>query len=602
MRAKDTNSLLIVGTGAMACLFAARFSSASYRVTMLGTWKEGLQALRENGVVIVDSDGNERSYPVQVANCAQACKGSRFALVLVKSWQTQRAAQQLAECLSARGLALTLQNGLGNLELLARFLGSQRVALGVTTTGATLLGPGKVRPGGEGAISLIGHPHLAPITKMFSKAGFTVETAPDAMALLWGKLVINAAINPITALLGISNGELLSREKARALLQETAREASAVAEAQGICLPYPDPVVAVESTASRTANNRSSMLQDVQRGAPTEIDAICGAIVRAGEKTGVKTPINRTLFHLIKALYPTEWNEPAKTGLEVTSGCRMNVVTSLADLRAARAQLTGPVGFVPTMGYLHEGHLSLVRAAKSNCNTVVVSIFVNPTQFSPNEDLCNYPRDLKRDLSMLEKEGVDLVWTPTPEIMYPPGYQTWISVEEVTSMLEGSIRSGHFRGVATVVGKLFNAVRPDKAYFGQKDAQQAVVIHRMTQDLNFNIEIVVCPTIREQDGLAMSSRNVYLNPSERQAASVLHRALVKAQVAHSDGEHDAERLRQIVNETVQSEPLAHLQYVSCTHPDTLRELEGQIPTHALLSTAVHVGKTRLIDNVVIGGQ
>jgi len=306
MRTKNPNSLLIVGTGAMACLFAARFSAASYRVTMLGTWKEGLQALKENGVVMVDSDGSERSFPVQVSDCAQACVGSRFALVLVKSWQTHRAARQLAECLSAQGLALTLQNGLGNRELLARFLGTQRVALGVTTTGATLLGPGRVRQGGEGVISLNGHPRVTPIARMLSKAGFTVETAPDATALLWGKLVINAAINPITALLGIPNGELLSREKARSLLQAAAREAAAVAIAQGIRLPYSDPVAAAESTAYRTASNRSSMLQDVQRGAPTEIDAICGAIVRAGEKTGVQTPINRDLFLRVKALHPAE--------------------------------------------------------------------------------------------------------------------------------------------------------------------------------------------------------------------------------------------------------------------------------------------------------
>ncbi len=280
----------------------------------------------------------------------------------------------------------------------------------------------------------------------------------------------------------------------------------------------------------------------------------------------------------------------------------MNVVTSLSDLRTARALLSYPVGLVPTMGYLHQGHLSLVRAARKDCSAVIVSIFVNPKQFGPNEDLSSYPRDLKHDLNLLEKEGVDLVWTPTPEIMYPPGYQTLITVEEITRPLEGSMRPGHFQGVATVVAKLFNSVRPDKAYFGQKDAQQATVIHRMAEDLNFDLDVVVCPTIREPDGLAMSSRNVYLDPKERKTATVLYRSLVQAQIAFNDGERNADRIRQIVTEMVKSEPLAHLQYVSCARPDTLLEIEGAIPKQALVSMAVYVGKTRLIDNFLIGGQ
>jgi pantoate--beta-alanine ligase len=251
------------------------------------------------------------------------------------------------------------------------------------------------------------------------------------------------------------------------------------------------------------------------------------------------------------------------------------------------------------MGYLHEGHLSLVRRARAECASVVVSIFVNPTQFGPNEDLAAYPHDLPRDLRLLKAEGVDLVWTPTPEIMYPPGFQTWVSVEEVTKPLEGAMRPGHFRGVTTVVAKLFTAVQPDKAYFGQKDAQQAAVIRKMTRDLNFPIEVVICPTLREADGLAMSSRNAYLNPEERQAATVLSRALFAARDAFQAGERDAQRLRELMAEIVNAEPLARLQYVSCADPDTLEELHGEV-NRALLSMAVYVGKTRLIDNVTIG--
>ncbi len=277
----------------------------------------------------------------------------------------------------------------------------------------------------------------------------------------------------------------------------------------------------------------------------------------------------------------------------------MQVVTTLEELWAARAQLAEPVGFVPTMGYLHEGHLSLVRCAKRACRSVVVSIFVNPTQFGPNEDLARYPRDLPRDLRLLAAEGVDLVWTPTAEVMYPAGFQTWVTVEQLTAPLEGARRPGHFRGVTTVVTKLFNAVRPQWAFFGQKDAQQARVIQQMTRDLNLPIGIVVCPIVREPDGLAMSSRNTYLNPEERQAATVLYRALRAAREAFEAGERDAEVLRRVMRETIAAEPLARLQYVSVADPETLLESEGPVE-RALLSMAVFVGSTRLIDNLLVG--
>jgi pantoate--beta-alanine ligase len=277
----------------------------------------------------------------------------------------------------------------------------------------------------------------------------------------------------------------------------------------------------------------------------------------------------------------------------------MQTVTALAELRAARRALAGPVGFVPTMGFLHAGHISLVQRARSECASVAVSIFVNPTQFGPSEDLEKYPRDLPHDLALLEAGGADLVWTPTPESMYPPGFQTWVTVDELTRPLEGNIRAGHFRGVTTIVAKLFNAVGPDRAYFGQKDAQQAAVIRRMVRDLDFPIEIVVCPTLREADGLAMSSRNTYLNLAERQAATVLFRGLSTAKFAYDSGERNGEKLRALVREVLATEPLARLQYVSCADYDTLEELET-VRGKALLSMAAFVGKTRLIDNFVLG--
>jgi len=277
----------------------------------------------------------------------------------------------------------------------------------------------------------------------------------------------------------------------------------------------------------------------------------------------------------------------------------MKVVTPLEELRQVRAELPEPFGLVPTMGFLHEGHLSLVRAAKSECASVGVSIFVNPTQFAPTEDLEAYPRDLERDLAMLEAEGVDVVWTPTAEGVYPPGFQTWVAVEDMTQPLEGSMRPGHFRGVTTVVAKLFLAFEPQRAYFGQKDAQQALVIQRMVYDLNFPLEVVVCPIVREPDGLAMSSRNTYLNPEQRQAATVLSRSLEAARKSFGEGERDAEVLRQLVNGVLESESLARVEYVSLADPETLQELSGQIE-RGLVSMAVYVGKTRLIDNTLLG--
>jgi 2-dehydropantoate 2-reductase len=300
------DSLLIVGTGALACLFAARLAAAGIRVTLLGTWAEGLQALSTGGVRLAGPDGAEQTYPVQATSNPADCANARLALVLVKSWQTERAARQLAQCLSGEGLALTLQNGLGNRETLAGALGDGRVGLGVTTTGATLVGPGRVRPGGEGIVSLGAHSRLDPLAELLRRAGFTVEIVPEADALLWSKLVINAAINPLTALLHVPNGELLNIPSARTLMSAAAREAAAVAEMLGQRLTYPDPVITAEAVARRTATNHSSMFQDVLRGARTEIDAICGAIVAAGEEYGVPTPVNHTLWLLIQALESKE--------------------------------------------------------------------------------------------------------------------------------------------------------------------------------------------------------------------------------------------------------------------------------------------------------
>lgn len=280
----------------------------------------------------------------------------------------------------------------------------------------------------------------------------------------------------------------------------------------------------------------------------------------------------------------------------------MIIAKTISEVRAARwAHPELSWGLVPTMGYLHEGHLSLARHARAENDRVAATIFVNPTQFAPNEDLSTYPRALERDLAMLEQDNVDLVFTPTDEVMYPPDFQTEVHLARVTKPLEGSSRPTHFIGVATVVAKLFNIVQPTRAYFGQKDAQQSVVLRQMVRDLNFNLELIVCPIVRESDGLALSSRNKYLNPAQRQAATVLNRALRAAETAVSLGERSGSAIRQLMHGIITAEPLARLDYVSAADPQTLAELD-EIENGVLLSTAVFIGATRLIDNILIKGK
>ncbi|HET7291767.1 MAG TPA: pantoate--beta-alanine ligase [Vicinamibacteria bacterium] len=273
----------------------------------------------------------------------------------------------------------------------------------------------------------------------------------------------------------------------------------------------------------------------------------------------------------------------------------MRRAATIRELRAWRA-CAGTVGFVPTMGYLHAGHLSLVERARRESERVVASIFVNPTQFGPREDLAGYPRDLDRDLRLLEAAGCDLVFVPDVAEMFPPGADTFVIPGRVAAPLEGTRRPGHFRGVATIVAKLFNIVRPDRAYFGQKDAQQLAVIRALVRDLDLPVEVAGCPIVREPDGLAMSSRNSYLAPEERRAAPVLHRALLAARELASRGEQGADALRDEMRRAIAREPLARLDYASVADPETFEELD-RVAGPALLLVAAHLGRARLIDNL-----
>ena len=277
----------------------------------------------------------------------------------------------------------------------------------------------------------------------------------------------------------------------------------------------------------------------------------------------------------------------------------MEILTTVADMVSARDRSERPLGLVPTMGFLHEGHLALVRRAREQDRTVVVSIFVNPAQFGPGEDLSSYPRDMERDLGLLEKERVDMVFSPSQEEVYPQGYSTYVDVQGVTGPLEGERRPGHFRGVATVVAKLLTIVRPDRTYFGQKDGQQVAVIKRMSLDFNLGSEIIVVPTVREDDGLALSSRNVYLTEDERRAATVLYSSLCRVRDMWQDGVRDADQLRREAEAMIAAEPLAELDYFSVADAETLEELD-LVGGRALALVAARFGRAHLIDNVVLG--
>jgi pantoate--beta-alanine ligase len=280
----------------------------------------------------------------------------------------------------------------------------------------------------------------------------------------------------------------------------------------------------------------------------------------------------------------------------------MEVCNGIDEMRAASraARRDGKsLGLVPTMGALHQGHLSLVRAARDQCAVVVASIFVNPLQFGPSEDLAKYPRDLERDRELLEQEGVDFIFAPGVEEMYPAGAVTYVTVEGLSGKLCGRSRPGHFRGVTTVVAKLFNIVEPDRAYFGQKDAAQSTIIRRMVRDLNIPVQVVVCPIVREPDGLAMSSRNAYLDPPQRQAALVLHRSLMAVQERFDQGKHQVEALIEAGKRTFAQDPAVRLDYFEIVDPETLDPVDD-LSRGALVAVAAFVGKARLIDNIVLG--
>lgn len=277
----------------------------------------------------------------------------------------------------------------------------------------------------------------------------------------------------------------------------------------------------------------------------------------------------------------------------------MKIIRNVTEMSRYHLECSGPLGLVPTMGSLHMGHISLINQGAADNNSLVVSIFVNPTQFGPSEDLENYPSGIEADLALLEDLQVNVAFLPTNEDIYPTAFDTWVRVGNITNVLEGKSRPDHFVGVATVVTKLFNIIKPDRVYFGQKDAQQILVVKRLIEDLNLGIDLVTMPTVREPDGLAMSSRNTYLNPLDRDAASILFKAISLAREQYSNGQRDANGMRQSMRNLISSEPRASIDYISISDEQSLEELD-KIGNTALLSLAVYIGQTRLIDNCILG--
>ena len=507
--------------------------------------------------------------------------------MLVKSHQTAAVAPLAARSAGASGIVATLQNGLGNREILAAASGRPVVA-GVTTIGATLLGPGEVRVL-AGRVTIGAEPDTEEpahrLASLLRRAGIEVHTTPDLAPVAWAKLAVNCSVNPLTALAGCPNGALLEDEASREALRAAAREVGAVAAARGIRL-LEEPGEWALRMARDTGTNRSSMLQDVERGARTEIDALCGAVSREGrERWSPHAGQPRAVAA----------GAAARGATRPGGGGGMRLVTTVAGVRDWRREKGGSVGLVPTMGFLHAGHLSLVEAARRENERVAASLFVNPTQFGPHEDLTRYPRDEERDRALLEQAGCDLLFAPSAAEMYPDGFETSVDVGSVAVPLEGERRPGHFRGVATVVLKLFHIATPDRAYFGEKDAQQLAVVRRMVVDLDLPVEVRACPIVRDADGLAMSSRNSYLSPEERRASASLSQGLDAAEALWRGGERRGEALRQAMRQAIAAEPLVRLDYASVACPLTFRAvLRARAPVRLLL--AAFVGRTRLIDN------
>eukprot|EP00298_Acanthocystis_sp_HF-20_P014300 c20715_g1_i1.p1 GENE.c20715_g1_i1~~c20715_g1_i1.p1 ORF type:complete len:877 (+),score=401.62 c20715_g1_i1:55-2685(+) len=635
--------VVVMGGGALGSLITGHLSSVlDNPVHQYSQWTDHVSAVKEKGLHLKKRDGSVDIITNIVSGDSLPLENADLVILCVKSNQTEKAMTVAKKLMGSKGYLLSLQNG-WNIDTICSHVSSSRVLIGVTSHGAEMNAPGEVFHRGEGNtfISSLDSNEISTteftksVAALLSKAGFLTSIHSDATQMVWQKLMISSVINPLTSILQTRNGELGSLP-IKELISPIAKEVSSVFQSvYGRPLTL-NPEVDVMSVVEKTSGNISSMLADKLHHRQSEIESILGYVCSVAQSHQIRTPMCNTLLYLVRSMEKAQ-NEnllvikQQNSTKKIISKPKTQVCETASDIRKWRTSITGTVGFVPTMGCLHEGHLSLVREAKKHYDHVVVSIFVNPSQFAPHEDFDKYPRTLQNDLNLLETVGVDAVFTPTKSVMYPnsnpanPHFKPengTIMVEPIgisTATLEGQARPHFFAGVATVCTKLFCVVTPDGVFFGQKDFVQTVVISLLVKDLLFPIKVHVCDTSRETDGLAMSSRNRYLSTEQRAAAPVVYRALQKGKNEiensrknisnqHKFCDMTVADARKVVIEELQKEPLLDtIEYVSFAESHTAYELKENdkiniIPNSVCLSLAVFLKgsqRVRLIDNILI---
>lgn len=614
--------IVIIGGGSMGSLFAGKiaFENNSSDVWLLTEWKDHSQAIQKEGLSINSSDSSSSSSSlnasVSVADSSSIEKLARTAdivLVMVKAPETSKAAELAKKIAKVdTGIVVTLQNGLGGKDIVEKALseGSNNKycsLYGVTSQAASIQTPGTVRHTGEGPTVLVckknNEAEAQLVAEILTSSGIptVVKSEHEGEPIVWSKLLVNACINPLAAMFKVNNGRLLEAPY-NCVLSKLVDETTTTAKALGIATTYPLDQLSeqVRTVIEKTRDNQNSMIKDLDLDKQTEFEYINGELIRRARDARLPIPPVQTALNTLFSALTQQQQESTKHKTE------LQVIDTIAAYRKHRASFERDeiVGFVPTMGALHEGHLTLVRNAKEKCDKVVVSIFVNPTQFAPHEDLQKYPRPVEQDLKLLRQEGVDVVFLPSDKEMYPQKQSIFVvpnSIEAVSA--ESFARPHFFRGVGTVCSKLFNIVTPHHVFFGQKDAVQAILIKNMVRELNFPIDVNIVDTVREHDGLAMSSRNVYLAPEERKTAPIIYRSLQSARDAFEKGERSVKVLREIVRSGLTSSPMVQMGYVSLADGDTAVELKDEESLRSdgvtLLSVAVVIGKTRLIDNILL---
>ncbi|XP_075239969.1 uncharacterized protein LOC142335380 isoform X2 [Convolutriloba macropyga] len=647
---KKLPKISVIGAGAMGSLVAGKLAKdGGYDVTLISSWEEHVNTINQSGLMIKSlvNDGlvegemvqatTEKSFRNEESNEGVLRVTSPFktlfdqkkgvvadvVFIMTKGHSTRSAARTAATIVGPESLVVTLQNGMGHAERIREEIGTNKTIVeGTISHGALLEGPGTVFHTGTGSI-IIGSssstkfmPASATgiVSQVLNQAGFDTviaETPAKLKESQWTKLAVNSIIN--RDLIGSTDIQDISTRLANEFL-------SVVKAKNGFSFQMDDVdelLKLVFDVANKTKLNTSSMLSDLNRQVQTEIDYLNGFLVREGRRLNIPVPCNETVTSLVKAFESSgklkkkiqldeDSDQVPEFPQKLEAARDTMLVRSIAEYRAVFRSLAkkgAKVGFVPTMGGLHEGHLNLVRECKKSCDVTVVSIYVNPLQFAPHEDFDSYPRDLTRDFELLQAEEVDYIFAPEATELVKDNQEVNLHVKTSETKPEGSSRPHFFHGVATIVMKLLNIVTPSVAFFGQKDAQQCSTVKQMVNDLNVDCEIVICDTVREEDGLAMSTRNNYLSTEERKAAPVIYKSLLAAQTLFSQGQHDVATLKQAVETSLAVEHMFELYYIAISDNYTMEEVTELGPSlqkdGVCISIAGRIGKTRLIDNIVL---